>query len=147
MALQEFVLRAAGRGLFPTSPQAEEYIEQIGTGREVMAKLWTPRNMNRHKRFWALMHEASKNVDGYADAEELLDALKILCGMYVVLGVSDEMKVVKPVSTKFNSMDEIRFQRFERRIMDTLAKEFGFIPEDLRAETDRLLAHYGKARK
>lgn len=146
MSKQEFVLRSSGRGLFPTSPESEAYIESIGAGREIMAKLWTPRNMLRHKRFWALMHEAAKNIDDYSNGEELLEALKIMCGMYTVLGVSADMKVVRPVSISFNSMDEVRFQRFERRILDTLSREFGFIPEDIQAETDRLLAQYGSPR-
>ena len=144
MSDNTFIFRSARGGLFPTCPLGTEYMNDLGGNRDVTAKLWTMRNMARHRRFWAMMNEAAQNIDEMQSAENLVTALKIKSGMYQMFARSDGILVAVPRSLAVNSMDEVSFKRVETRFLEILAKHYGFVPEELVQETERILATYGR---
>ena len=146
MSRGEFPFRSYGRGLYPTTDEGLEYVEDLGHEKDVMVKVWTHRNIRRHRRFWAILHEAAQHLH-HDSAEMLLDDFKYANRMFTVHGAQGDKILTRPKSTNFMSMDEVHFKRMERRFFDWIFREYEFDVDELQHETDRKLASYGRGKE
>lgn len=103
----------------PTSSFDAEMMQEIPEGREVKISVSAPRNINFHRKFFALlkvifdmMSEDDRSGYGIINQDQLLIRLKLDLGLYD-LWISHEGDVIYiPGSISFAKMDNIKFERF-----------------------------------
>jgi|SRR5215475_7421458 len=127
-------------GLFPNNPMAEEDVQPIGMGDEVMVTLRSERNLQALKFLWALVHKAADNSDHFLDKDHAMETLKIAVGYSKrVFDRNTETYEEKPRSLKRISEEKLRF--ITERIMDVICRDVlpGMEPNKLRQEIEEML--------
>lgn len=126
-----------GRALIPADFAAEEMLDGLAEGREVLITLRRPRSVQHHRWFFALLRKVVENTERWASEEDLLDDLKLACGHVTrrVNMLTGEISLVAK-SINFASMPEDSFRRFRDRALYALGKVLGVDPVTLMAETD-----------
>ena len=127
-----------GNALLPADPAAEEFLREIGDGREVIVSVRKARNPRHHRWFFAMLRKVCDNSEQWPSEDALLDDLKMAVGHRetTVNAITGEI-VLRPRSINFASMDEYAFRRFAKRCGYVLARAIGIDVETLMAETDR----------
>lgn len=115
-----------GNCLVPADFVAEEWLQSVPDGKEVLIDWRKPRHPENHRHLFAILRLAVEQLDGYADTESLLDALKIACGhVRPVMKANGDM-IFLPKSINFASMGEEQFKRFKDRALYVLSGILGF---------------------
>jgi hypothetical protein len=125
----------------PASPEAEAMLQKIKLGDVVRIKVERPRNIQHHKKFFALVGLVFRNQDHYQSQEHLLTALKVALGHCDTVICKDGNPAYIPLSISFAKMDQTEFDAFYTRTLDLIAKHFlpGIDKEDLRNEVEGFL--------
>lgn len=124
-----------GAALVPSDFAAEEFLSEIGEGREVIITIRKARSPQHHRFFFALLRKVTENVDDWANEDELLDALKLATGHAERRMKLDGSIYQAPRSINFASMDQFAFKRFYNRCIYLLAtKILKCLPEELMGE-------------
>jgi hypothetical protein len=126
-----------GKSLVPADFAAEEFLDGIPGGREVLVSVRRPRSPQHHRWFFALLRKVTENSDRWASEEDLLDDLKLACGHVTRRAnmLTGEISLVAK-SINFASMPEDPFRRFKDRALFVLGKVLGVDPVTLMEETD-----------
>jgi Protein of unknown function (DUF1367) len=116
--------------LVPADIHAEEMFNTIKDGKEVLLRVFKPRNVQHHRKLFAILNCVVENSEKYNDIEELLVIVKLAVGYAtVVQGMDGEMYRV-PRSISFSSMPQDEFERFFPRAVYVLSR-LSDIPEDV----------------
>lgn len=128
-------------GLFPLFEDDAPVLEKIKRGATVTCEIKSPRNVNHHRLYWALVHTVYRNQEFYKSVEELHQALKLEAGVCDTIRFRDGREVVIPGSIKFSEMDQIDFGFFYDRVCEIVAKHFlpGVDVESLKAEVSDMI--------
>lgn len=130
--------------LVPADFVAEEWLDALPEGKEVLIDWRKPRHPENHRHFFAILRLAVEQIDSYDDTESLLDALKIACNHVRPVMKADGEMIFLPKSINFASVGEEEFKRFKNRALYILSRILGFdavtlLPEieqrNARAET------------
>lgn len=95
------------RGLFPTTPMAEEDLKLTSDGEEVVIQYYSTRNLVGLKRLWALVYKAYQNSDRWVSKDEAMEELKLRAGFTRVVYRNGELGL-KPKSLGRISGEELR---------------------------------------
>lgn len=127
-----------GNALVPADFAADEFLREIGEGREVMISVRKARSPQHHRFFFAMLRKVCENSDQWPSEEALLDDLKIAVGHREthVNSLTGET-AVRAKSINFASMEEFAFRRFVKRCCFVLAKAIGVDPQSLMEEADQ----------
>lgn len=141
--------------LRPANDAAEQAMSKVKHGTEVRVEMRRPRNLQHHKKFWALASIVADNQEHYASAEHLVDALKVATGHCETHAGKPETVacphcggtfkhqtiIYVPHSISFKSMDQAEFEAFYERCLDIVAKHVipGIDKDDLRREVEGFL--------
>lgn len=127
-----------GNALVPADFAADEFLREIGEGREVMISVRKARSPQHHRFFFAMLRKVCENSDQWQSEDALLDDLKIAVGHREthVNALTGET-VVRAKSINFASMEEFTFRRFVKRCCFVLAKAIGVDPQSLMDEADQ----------
>jgi hypothetical protein len=137
-----------GGTLVPSDIHAEEMLQQVKDGREILVSLRKSRNPAFHRFYFALLRVALANWpdDSISDVDTLLDAVKDATGMKVRrVGLDGKVFYVMR-SIAFASLDEIRFRGFVDRSAWVLGQRLGVDPQTLLDETDKVEGGFYKER-
>lgn len=129
--------------LAPADEPALEFARKCKPGELVMVEARRPRNIQHHRKLWALLQLVVENTERYPDADTLLDALKIATGHCKIYPSADgKTSYVKPLSISFESMDQDSFSQFYERCLDLIAAKIipGIDSAALRQEVESFLA-------
>jgi len=127
-----------GNSLVAADFAAEEFLAEIGEGREVIVSVRKARNPAHHRFFFAMLRKVVSNTDDWQDEDELLDAVKLATGHSERRMTLDGNVYLAPRSINFAAMDEGAFTRFRRRACFLLAtKVLGCSVEELMGEVDQ----------
>lgn len=127
-----------GNSLVPADFAGDEFLREIGEGREVMISIRKARSPAHHRFFFAMLRKVCENSEQWSNEEVLLDDLKMAVGhreTHVNALTGDT--VVRAKSINFASMEEFTFRRFVKRCCFVLAKAIGVDPQELMDETDQ----------
>jgi hypothetical protein len=126
-----------GNSLVPADFAAEEFLDGIPSGREILVSVRRARSPQHHRWFFALLRKVVDNTDRWASEEELLDDLKIACGHVTkrVNILTGEVSLVAR-SINFASLPEDPFRRFKDRALFVLGKVLGVDPLSLMDEVE-----------
>lgn len=125
-----------GNCLVPADYNAEDWLQAIPEGKEVLIDWRKPRHPENHRHFFAVLNKACENLPGYPDVESLLDALKIACNHVRPVMKADGEMIFLPKSINFASMGEEEFKRFKNRAFYYLGRIIGYDPATLLPEID-----------
>lgn len=125
-----------GKCLVPADFVAEDWLNTIPDGKEVLIDWRKPRHPENHRHFFAILRLAVEHIDTYDDTESLLDALKIACNHVRPVMKADGEMIFLPKSINFASMGEEEFKRFKNRALYVLSRILGFDAVSLLPEID-----------
>jgi len=125
-----------GRTLVPRDSAADDLLDTIGDGKEVILIVRKARSPGHHRWFFKLLRTVVQNSDDFNDEEELLDAVKHATGHVERRMMLDGSAYIAPRSINFAGMDELKFRRFVDRALFVLSRALGFDPVELMREVD-----------
>ena len=113
-------------GLRPADEAATEYFKKIADRELVMVEVTRPRNLQFHKKYWALISKVWENIDQerYPSVEDLHAAIKISSGLRTRIELPDGTVGFIPGSIAFHKMNEFEFSDFYNRVVDLIALHF-----------------------
>ena len=119
---QPLIFARHGMSFVPANDNATNAVKGLSNGQEVCVNIKQPRNLNRHKLYWAMI---AKIVENWPDdlpfklnKDSLHQWIKISTGYVTVIKFNGK-EFVLPRSISFNKMSENEFCIFL-----TAAKEF-----------------------
>ena len=122
--------------LEPIDEAGRDAIMRIKAGDVVRAEVSRPRNLQHHKKWWALVSLIYQNQSRYKSPEALNDAIKVYVGHCEVVALQNGKVMHVPKSIAFHAMDQFEFEEFYDRAIDMICQEI--IPrlnkEDLKRE-------------
>lgn len=125
-----------GNCLVPADFVAEEWLQALPEGKEVLIDWRKPRHPENHRHFFAILRLACEHLPDYPDTDSLLDALKIAVNhVRPVMKANGDM-IFLPKSINFASMGEEEFKRFKNRTLYVLSRILGFDAVSLLPEID-----------
>src|SRR3972149_7155900 len=99
------------RGLYAIDEPGEAAMRSIGQGEIISIELRRPRNVQFHRKYFAMLSIILANQDYYKSIDDLLDVCKIRVGHCRTIVTRDgEIKV--PMSISFAAMDDVAFASF-----------------------------------
>jgi len=141
MATELYMRRRLG-GLFPTDAMSEEALEALPEDKTVKAVVTMPRNVEHHRKFFALLAAVFPHQDQWPTLDALLVGVKVALGYGETVFLNNGRVVLVPGSISFAKMDQRAFEEFyERAVKLVLTK---IVPnvgrEDLEAQVFDILA-------
>lgn len=115
-----------GDHLVPADLAAQELLQSVEDGKNVLLDFKSPRSPNNHAHFFAILHKALDHLEGYPDEDTLLDSIKLACGHCRQVMLVDGTMVFVPKTIRFAAMPEEQFKRFKERAMFVLSNLLGF---------------------
>lgn len=105
--------------------------KKIKIGELYMYEFKKPRNIQFHRKFFALINLVFQNQDLYTNMDHLRNDLTIRSGHYDTHFDMDGIEVFSAKSISFASMDDHEFQDFYNSVVDTIVKYFHFDKQDI----------------
>mgnify|MGYP005816003283 CR=1 FL=1 len=108
--------------LHPVDEEAERLLRNLGTGEIVSVEIHRPRNVQFHRRFFAMLKIILDNQSFYKSMDDLLDVTKLSIGhCRTVQTKGGSVKI--PSSISFAAMDEVAFEDFYDRAVVWVCEE------------------------
>lgn len=123
-----FIKRNGGR-LEPANAISESLIEGLKNNTWYSAKITKPRNINFHRKFFALLNEVVERSDFYTGkaqglaVEELKERIKFKIGHYKIFGKVEGVVIIKTKSISFGEMDNIQFEEFYKMAINAILED------------------------
>jgi len=126
-----FMIRKLNNTLACAYNSDYDKLVKIKPNEMVEVEIIKKRNINFHKKFFALLNMVFDNQEQYSNLDHLRHDLIIEAGFYEIRhGLhGEELKEAKSIS--FASMDEIEFSELYNRVIDVIVKYFKFEKEDI----------------
>jgi len=129
--------------LRPADEAATQYFQKIKDREIVAVKVSRPRNLQFHKKYWALISLVWNNLDQerYPSTDDLHGAIKIAVGLRTRIELPNGVVGFIPGSIAFHKMDEFTFGEFYDKVADLVAQHFipGISVQALKEEVEALL--------
>lgn len=106
------LMHRRGRTLICHGPMDESALEGFDAGKPLRVRITQPRNIGRHRLYWAMVALIRDNMDNPPPQETLHDAFKVMLGLTQTVRLKGGETVTLPGSTAFDNMDEPAFREF-----------------------------------
>lgn len=145
MAIEAFLRRQMG-ALRPIDAVGEQVLADIPPGEIVRVTIRRPRNVQHHRKFFALLNAIYPHQDLYPSEETLLAAIKVALGYGESVKLPDGRTIIVPSSISFAKMDQRAFEGFYDRALTLILTKIlpGVDRADLEREVTDILAGYDK---
>lgn len=119
-------------GLAAMDDAGKEMLRKIKVGKVVRCEVTQPRNIQHHRKFFALLNTVWQAAGDWATVDDLLIELKIKLGITKEIVIRESGEVVKIVgSISFAAMDQTEFDKFYERAIQALCFMAGGIDSDI----------------
>lgn len=128
--------------LRPVDEMGEELLHKFADRTLVSCEIRQPRNLQHHRKFFALLNLVYENQERYPSVEQLLSAMKVALGHCDMLTLKDGKQVYIPKSIAFHKMDQLEFDKFWDRVVKLVCEKIlpGMQREDLEREILELVS-------
>ena len=116
----DLILRRTEAGLVPKFDSDLEALKKIKIGEDVKVKISRPRNINFHRKYFALMNLAFENQDLYDDITTFRYIIQMKAGFYTIVKTHKGELMYFPDSISFGSMDESKFEELYSKVLDVI---------------------------
>lgn len=110
--------------LRPADDASEELMNSLPLGQPIKVKISRPRNLQQHRKFYALLQIVFQNQSIYPTIEALLAVIKITLGHCDIVKLPDGQMVPVVKSISFASMPQDDFNRFYSATIDLVLQHF-----------------------
>ena len=142
--MAKFLVVKKLKALYPIDDVGEAAMRNLAQGEIISVEVKRPRNVQFHRKFFAMLSIILENQDYYKSIDDLLCVCKIRVGhchaIETKLG-----QVLIPDSISFASMDDVAFAAFYERACAWVATEVvpGLKRADLDQEVEAQLLEFG----
>ena len=106
------VLRKKDDGFFESADeQSDEVLKKLKPNEMFFVKLWKPRNLPHHRKFFALINLVCKHKPEFS-TDSLIQIVKIGTGHFDVVDLGNDLIYRIPKSISFAAMDNFEFDQF-----------------------------------
>jgi hypothetical protein len=120
--------------LVPADLAAEDWLNSVPDGKEILISYRSPRNIGSHKHLFAILKVACEQLEGYPGPEELLDAVKVATHLTRPVKLASGEIIWIPKSINWAAMGQEEFARWKARALYVLGKLLGIDPQQLLEE-------------
>ncbi len=119
---------------------AVRYFNRFKEGDAVLLDFSSPRSIQQHRLYWALVTIVLENTDGFFESKEVAsDSIKLACGLYHITQVKFNgavYEVKTPDSISFGSASQEVFNPFFDKAINYICRDLmpGLDPLTLRQE-------------
>lgn len=130
-----------GGKLVPADEASRDLLAKLKTGAVVQVEVRRKRNIQHHRKFFALANIVLNNQEHYENLDHLIVALKYAAGHCDMVPAKDGTLIPLARSIAFHKMDQTEFEAFYEKCLDIVAKYFlpGVETDALRAEVEEFL--------
>lgn len=116
----EIYMRRRLNALVPADRGSEEALAKIPQGETVRATVTRPRNVDHHRKWWALLQAVYPHQDTYATINAFHAAIKVALGYGETVKLPDGRAILIPGSISFAAMDQGEFEQFYERAVELI---------------------------
>jgi hypothetical protein len=126
MAQLPILMRRTPTGLAPASPLDSEELDRISQGATVEVTVRQRRSNPHHRFFFATMSRlVQSGAVPFSSTEELVDALKVSCGVTKLQQSVGGAPYILPGSISYAAKDEPAFREFREKAFALIAQHYG----------------------
>jgi hypothetical protein len=140
--MTEGVFAKRGRVIVAVDSDAEAMLLALPDNKDFVGEFRTVRNIRQHRLWWALMQKLADNNPLFDSKEHASDQIKLATGHFKrSLNIWTGELTEKPLSIKFASLRQEKFNELFQRACDVIVREFlpGVTSEELRDEIERMI--------
>lgn len=116
-----------GNYLVPEMEHDLHALDAVAPGQRVKLEIKEWRNLDRHRAYWATLHDVIDATDCALSPERLHEVLKLETGVVDLIRLPNGMTVAIPGSISFDKMSEDEFVTFFKRAEEWLAATYGYV--------------------
>ena len=117
--MPKIVLRKHLGSLRPADEQSEDWLRKIGNGEYIMVEARKPRNIQHHRKMFALLNLICHNTEKFNDPLMLLKYIQQITGLHCEIYHSSIHGTQKiPKSIAFYNMDQLEFNPFYDAVVE-----------------------------
>jgi len=127
-------------GFFPNNETSQQDIAIATMGEEVVCSFSRPRNLERLKYLWALVHKVSDNSDRWLDKDEAMRDLKLRAA-YAKLVFNSKTRELELKPKSLTRISDEQLRSLTEKITAIILEEIlpGMKANDLRREIEDML--------
>lgn len=136
MSTAPLMLRRVPTGLSPASSYDAEQLDRYAIGTEVEVVIHQRRSGANNRHFWVVMARiVESGATPFTTAEQLVEALKMSCGLVEMRQSIGGAPYFVPSSISFSKLGEAEFKDFKQRAFALIAMHYGVDPASIERET------------
>ena len=114
----QLLLRRTEQGFIPVFDDDVTALAKVPIGNDILVEYKPKRNVQFHKKYYALLNAVLPNQQFYKTVDNLHEAVKFRAGYFDTLITHKGEKFLKAKSISFSTMDEVEFEMFYQRALD-----------------------------
>jgi len=115
------LMQRVGSALRPCANMDADRIKALSPGKPLRVRVMEPRNIRRHRLYWAMLEKVAENLDPSPPIDVLHDAIKFRLGYTHTIRFASGETVEVVGSIAFDKMSEADFRVFLDRFKDLVA--------------------------
>ena len=131
--MELYLVKTTEGNFIPAYNSDHELAQKIKPGEIVKSKITRPRNVEFHRKFYALLNLGFSNQEQIEDFESFRALIIMKAGFYKRI-VSEKGEFFLPKSISFAKMDDIEFADLYSKTLDVMLKLLDTTKEDLEME-------------
>lgn len=139
----KFLVQKHMNSLRPVDRGGEDAMSKLPLGKTLYVEIRQPRNVEFHRKFFALMNLVYENMDEerYPSLDDFVGAIKIAAGHRTRIEMPNGDVGFMPKSISFAKMKQDEFNQFYDKVCDLIAKHFlpGVTAQELHQEVSELI--------
>lgn len=118
-----------GNALVPEMDFDARALDGIKPGQRVRIEIKEWRNLDRHRAYWAMLHDVVAATECALTPERLHDVIKLEAGLIEHVRLPNGYMVALPGSIAFDKVSESEFIAFFNAAERWLAETYGWVPD------------------
>lgn len=124
-----YAFRRRGNALVPDMDMDLRALDGVANGQRVRIEVKEFRNLDRHRAYWAMLHEVVTATECALSPERLHDVIKLETGLIEHVRLPTGFMVALPGSIAFDKVSEAEFVAFFNAAERWLAETYGWVSE------------------
>ena len=118
------VTKTADGKLMPSSEKSMQKFQKVKIGDTVLVDYKAKRNVQFHRKGFALLNLIFQNQDKYKNFEDMRTEFKLKAGLYELHVTTKGKTIYVPKSMSFSEMDENEFEELYSKFIDIALLHF-----------------------
>ena len=129
----KFFAQIVNNKLLPEYPGDYDNLKKLKPGVTYLFELKQPRNIDFHRKFFALLNLTFENQEHFNNLDEMRAWLIMKAGYYKLV-ITPTGEMFQPLSISFSSMDNIEFSKLYSSVLDIICEWLNISDEDVQEQ-------------